>query len=188
MDDNSIDPWLGDGVNHEPFAQHELPNDFTIEDCPAGMIGPFYNPARETMETDWIRKRIKNADYIQVAHGESHKGIRFWEYEFADLRAICNAIDSIRPIPVSERLPEVGQPALFYFPGMTRLWTDDGTDPMLASPENLKGDAGQWQLLTLESDGWLTCYGTHLKSSHATHWLPLPPKPVPPDDHNADKA
>lgn len=93
------------------------------------------------------------------------------------LRDAAFTIEQIMPIPVSERLPEVGESALFYFPGMMKIWTEDGTDPFIADPKDVKGDAGQWLMLTLHADGWLRCHGTQLKLSDATHYLPLPPKP-----------
>lgn len=46
------------------------------------------------------------------------------------------------PIQVSERLPELGVPVLCYVPGLCRIWSEDGCDPILidAADRRLKSE------------------------------------------------
>jgi hypothetical protein len=84
------------------------------------------------------------------------------------------------PIPVSEGTFEPREEYLFWFPGMCRLWTESGMDPLIAEPEDVRGDGpGHWMQMTYHSDGWLRRYGAQLKLSDAAYYLPLPPDPTP---------
>lgn len=73
-----------------------------------------------------------------------------------------------RPIPVSEKLPEIGIPVMCYVPGAFSYFEND---PKRIIP------GCSWLRLSRESDGWYRCYGTQFSPDSVTHWLPMPPKP-----------
>lgn len=81
------------------------------------------------------------------------------------------ANDWPRPIPVSERLPEVGQDVL-AFGRSVNLWSSPGT---------VSNNERKWFSAGWDGEVWEVNYAESLQLTDVAHWLPLPPSPSPSD-------